>query len=62
VLEAMASVNVLTIRKWEHHMIQWIGAYRDRKGTSNTSKRSSAVAKFEMLHVSLIRYTIYSND
>ena len=31
--EAMASVGVLTIRKWEHHMIRWMNAYRDGKGT-----------------------------
>ena len=31
--DAMASVDVLTIRKWEHHMIRWINAYREGKGT-----------------------------
>ena len=30
---AMASVNVLTIQKWEHCMIRWMDAYRDGKGT-----------------------------
>ena len=31
--DAMASVNILTIRKWEHCMIQWMEAYRDGRGT-----------------------------
>jgi len=31
--DAMASVNVLTIWKWEHWMIKWITAYRDGNGT-----------------------------
>jgi hypothetical protein len=31
--DAMASINVLTIRKWEHRMIRWMDAYRDGKGT-----------------------------
>jgi hypothetical protein len=31
--DAMAAVDVLTIRKWEHQMIQWMDAYRDGKGT-----------------------------
>ena len=29
----MASVDVLTIRKWEHRMIRWMDAYREGKGT-----------------------------
>ena len=29
----MASVDVLTIWKWEHQMIRWMDAYRGRKGT-----------------------------
>jgi hypothetical protein len=29
----MVSVDVLTIRKWEHRMIRWIDAYREGKGT-----------------------------
>jgi hypothetical protein len=31
--DAMASVDVLTIRKWEHRMIRWMSAYRDGNGT-----------------------------
>ena len=31
--DAMDSINILTIRKWEHHMIRWMDAYRDGKGT-----------------------------
>jgi len=31
--DAMASVNVFTIRKWEHQMIRLMSAYRDGKGT-----------------------------
>ncbi len=31
--DAMDSVDVLTIRKWEHRMIRWMSAYRDGKGT-----------------------------
>ena len=33
ILEAMASVDLLTIQKWEHWMIRWMDAYRDGKGT-----------------------------
>ena len=29
----MASVDVLTIQKWEHRMIWWMDAYREGKGT-----------------------------
>ena len=31
--DAMASVDVLTIQKWEHQVIQWMDAYRDGMGT-----------------------------
>ena len=31
--DAMHSVDVLTIWKWEHHMIHWMDAYREGKGT-----------------------------
>ena len=31
--DAMDSINILTIRKWEHRMIRWMDAYRDGKGT-----------------------------
>ena len=31
--DAMHSVDVLTIWKWEHHMICWMDAYREGKGT-----------------------------
>jgi len=31
--DAMGSVDVLTIRKWEHRMIRWMDAYKDGKGT-----------------------------
>ena len=31
--DAMASVDVLTIRKWEHCMIGWMDAYQEGKGT-----------------------------
>ena len=31
--DAMASIDVLTIRKWEHRMIRWMDAYREGKGT-----------------------------
>src|SRR6266498_2062624 len=29
--DALASVDISTIRKWEHHMIQWMDAYRGGK-------------------------------
>ena len=31
--EALASVDLMTIRKWEHRMIRWMDAYREGKGT-----------------------------
>ena len=31
--DAMHSVDVLTIQKWEHCMIRWMDAYREGKGT-----------------------------
>ena len=31
--DAMHSVDVLTIWKWEHWMICWMDVYRERKGT-----------------------------
>ena len=30
--KALESVQLSTIRKWEHHMIQWMDAYREGKG------------------------------
>jgi hypothetical protein len=30
--KALASVELSTIWKWEHHMIQWMEAYREGKG------------------------------
>ena len=41
--DAMASVNVLTIWKWEHQMIQWMAAYWDGSGTK---KAQIQVKKF----------------
>jgi hypothetical protein len=32
-LNALESVNLSTIQKWEHWMIQWMDAYREGKGT-----------------------------
>ena len=31
--DALASVDLTTIRKWEHQMIRWMDAYRAGKGT-----------------------------
>jgi hypothetical protein len=31
--DALASVDLMTIRKWEHWMIRWMDAYREGKGT-----------------------------
>jgi hypothetical protein len=31
--DALASVDLMTIRKWEHQMIRWMDAYREGKGT-----------------------------
>ena len=31
--DALASVDLKTIQKWEHRMIWWIDAYREGKGT-----------------------------
>jgi hypothetical protein len=38
----MALVDVLTIRKWEHRMIQWMDAYQEGKGT----KEAQVLKKF----------------
>ena len=31
--DALKSVDVLTIQKWEHQMIRWMDAYREGQGT-----------------------------
>ena len=37
--KALESVQVGTIRKWEHRMYRWMDAYRDGLGTTEAQKR-----------------------
>ena len=37
--KALASVDVATIWRWEHHMIQWMDAYREGKGTKEAQQQ-----------------------
>jgi hypothetical protein len=32
ILKDLTSLELLTIQKWEHHMIQWMEAYREGQG------------------------------
>ena len=40
--KALASVDVATIRKWEHRMIRWMGAYREGKATKEAQLQVKA--------------------
>jgi len=47
--DALASVDISTIRKWEHRMIRWMDAYRGGKGAKE--------AQVEVKKFSSQRYT-----
>ena len=62
--DAMASVDMLTIRKWEHHMIRWMDAYQEGNGTKEAQiqvkkfgscKQSSPIEFMRLLLMCLIR-------
>ena len=71
--DAMASIDVLTIWKWEHRMIRWMDAYREGKGTKEAQiqvkkfgshKQSSHRRVYESVAkvFDQIRFTKYSID
>src|SRR5882762_297904 len=54
ILKALASVQLSTIRKWEHHMIQWMEAYREGKGAKEAQiqvKKFSSRAQSSHCHI-----------
>jgi transposase len=45
--KALASVDVHTIRKWEHRMIRWMEAYRSGKGAREAQKQVKAFSSHQ---------------